>query len=163
MGNYLDIIRQVELAHTHTDQNPTPQPDPAPDMLPSVSSVATPAQPTWRELAALTAGLEQDDPRLALVLEALQEAGRSHDMGEEPGFERAVERTRYLMRFVPGAQVWWNGHEGHHLKVLGPATVEHVHAADGRLWVWTAWKGQGRWVPESVIATIGRPRQNHPE
>jgi hypothetical protein len=113
-----------------------------------------PLQPSWRELAKLTAGLEHDDPRLSPVLSALAACEAHEKTGDRPGFEHAVERVRFLMHFVPGALVRWQGHEGHVLKVLGPARVEHVHVADNRLWVWTEWQGQGRWVPESVIAEI---------
>ena len=123
----------------------------------------TPLQPGWRELAQLTAGLERDDPRLNPVLDMMIEGARSQDAGDALGFEKATERVQRLMQFAPGALVRWQGSEEHQLKVLGPATVEFVHVADNQLWVWTTWKGQGRWVPESVMTTIERPRQNHLE
>lgn len=122
-----------------------------------------PLQPGWRELAQLTAGLERDDPRLNPVLDMMIEGAKSQDAGDALGFEKATERVQRLMQFAPGALVRWQGSEEHQLKVLGPATVEFVHVADNQLWVWTTWKGQGRWVPESVMTTIERPRQNHLE
>jgi|CXWL01.1.fsa_nt_gi hypothetical protein len=119
----------------------------------AVPSSRPPIQPSWRELAQMTAGLERDDPRLGPVLSALA-ACEAHDKaGDRSGFEHAAERVTRLMQFAPGAHVRWRGSEGHVLKVLGPAQVEHVHCSEGQLWVWTAWKGQGRWVPEySIIA-----------
>jgi hypothetical protein len=56
------------------------------------------------------------------------------------------------MQFAPGALVQWRGSAGHHLTVLGPAPVEHVHCDQGQLWVYTEWQGQGRWVHESIVA-----------
>lgn len=38
MGNYLDIIRQVEEAHKQADRNPTSQPEPLSDVHPRVSA-----------------------------------------------------------------------------------------------------------------------------
>jgi len=125
------------------------RPQPALDPIP-------PLQPTWRELAHMTAGLEHDDPRLGPVLEALTQGAKAQDAGDAPGFEHAAERVKRLMHFVPGALVQWRGSEGHHLAVLGPATVEHVDCDQGQLWVWTAWKGQGRWVPERSIIAMGQ-------
>jgi hypothetical protein len=108
----------------------------------------------WREVATLTAGLTAEDPRLPLILEAMEEGARAEEAGEEPGFVRATTRLHFLMQCVPGASVRWQGREGHQLMVLGPASIKCVHVADGRLWVWTAWRGQGRWVCESIITHI---------
>lgn len=115
-----------------------------------------PVQPGWRELAQLTAGLERDDPRLHPVLDMMMQGAKAQDAGDAIGFARATERVQYLMQFAPGALLRWQGTEGHQLRMLGPATVEFVHLADNQLWVWTTWKGQGRWVPGSVITTIER-------
>jgi hypothetical protein len=111
-------------------------------------------RPDWRELAHMTSGLEAEDPRLTPVLSDLA-ACEAHDKaGDRSGFEHATQRVQYLMQFRPGALVRWHGSEGHALKVLGPAPVEHVHCSEGQLWVWTAWKGQGRWVPEHSITAM---------
>ena len=126
--------------------------------LTEATSPMPPLQPGWRELARLTTGLERDDPRLNPVLDMMMQGAKAQDAGDADGFARAIARVQHLMLFVPGALVRWQGSEGHQLKVLGPVPVEFVHVADNLLWVWTTWKGQGRWVPESVIATIERPR-----
>lgn len=141
-------------------------PLPAPsreEALTEALSPIPPLHPGWRELAQLTAGLERDDPRLNPVLDMMIEGAKLQDAGDALGFEKATERVQRLMQFAPGALVRWQASEGHQSKVLGPATVEFVHVADNQLWVWTTWKGQGRWVPESVITTIEKPRQNHLE
>jgi len=104
----------------------------------------------------MTAGLEHDDPRLSPVLSALAACAASYKAADQSGFEHAAQRVQYVMQFAPGALVRWQGHEGHHMTVLGPAMVEHVHCSEGQLWVWTEWKGQGRWVSESIIVAIGR-------
>jgi hypothetical protein len=122
---------------------------------PHVLDPPPPIQPSWRVLAELTAGLEQDDPRLSLVLETMTQGGKAQDAGDIPGFERAVARVHYLMQFTPGALVHWRGSEGHRLAVLGPAMVEHVHCHEGQLWVYTEWRGIGRSVSESIIGKIG--------
>lgn len=122
----------------------------------TVLSVAprSPLQPGWRELAQMTSGLEAEDPRVTPVLSALAACEVCDKAGDRSGFEHAAERVKRLMQFVPGAHVQWRGSEGHRLKVLGPAPVEHVHCSEGQLWVWTAWKGQGRWVPEHIITAM---------
>jgi hypothetical protein len=102
----------------------------------------------------MTDGLEPEDPRLTPVLSALAVCEAHDKAGDRSGFEHATQRVHYVMQFRPGAQVRWQGSDGHHLKVLGPALVEHVHCSEGQLWVWTAWKGQGRWVPEHSITAM---------
>lgn len=106
----------------------------------------------------MTAGLEQDDPRLNPVLDMMAQGAKAQDAGDVHAFEQATERVQRLMQFAPGALVRWQGNEGHHLKMLGPSPVEFVHVADNKLWVWTTWKGQGRWVHESIVTTIEWPR-----
>jgi hypothetical protein len=66
--------------------------------------------------------------------------------------------VRRLMAFAPGAKVRWEGSENHRLCVLGPAMVEQVICSEGRLWVWTSWRGVGRWVSETIITKIEEPK-----
>ena len=137
----------------HAELNAVPTHTPV-EPVSAVPSSLPPLQPSWRELAKLTAGLEQGDPRLSPVLSALA-ACEAHDKaGDRSGFEHAAERVKRLMQFAPGAQVRWQGSEGHHLTILGPSQVEHVHCDQGKLWVYTEWQGQGRWVHERSITAI---------
>jgi hypothetical protein len=94
---------------------------------------------------------------VAPVLDSLTKAEQAQDAGDRDGFDQAVARTKHVMQFAPGALVWWNGSVGHRLKVLGPAMIETVHADElGRLWVFTIWQGQERWVNEALVTKIAR-------
>lgn len=111
----------------------------------------------WRGLATATSGLLPDDPRVDPALRGLANCDRCYRDGDLDGFRKGAERVRWLMQFAPGATVRWKGSVDHRLCLLGPATVEHVHHDDGKLYVFVVWKDLGRWVSEAIITTIEEP------
>jgi hypothetical protein len=111
----------------------------------------------WRELAQVTSDIEPDDPRLTPVLSALAVCESHYRKGNLDDFTKAATQVQRLMLFTPGATIRWHGHIEHRLMVLGPNTVECVHFADGRFWVWVAWDG-GRWINETLITEIQEAR-----
>ena len=112
----------------------------------------------WRDLATVTDGLLPDDARVGPVLSRLAECDRCYKAADLDGFTKGAERVRRLMHFVPGATVRWEGTANHRVTTLGPATVEHVHHDQGRLWVWVSWRGTGRWISETIITKIEGPK-----
>jgi hypothetical protein len=112
----------------------------------------------WRELAQVTSGLEADDPRTTPVLATLAECQRAHEAGDMDAFTKAAARVRRLMQFAPGATIRWEGRVNHRRMVLGPAVIEYVHHADGKLYVFVVWKGIERWVSETIITKIEGPK-----
>lgn len=112
----------------------------------------------WKDLAMVTDGLLPDDPRLGPVLDCLASCDGCYKAADVDGFEKASIRVRRFMQFVPGAHVWWQGEfMPHRLGNIGPAIVEQVHYDNGKLWIWTSWRGVGRWVSEAVICKIEGP------
>jgi hypothetical protein len=53
--------------------------------------------PAWRELAALTSGLTADDPRLPVVMVALNECDNTYLNGDWTAFRQAAARVRSAM------------------------------------------------------------------
>ena len=51
----------------------------------------------WRELAALTSGLTVDDPRLPVVMDALNECDNGYLSGNWVAFRQAAARVRSAM------------------------------------------------------------------
>ncbi len=109
----------------------------------------------WRSLAAATAGLRTDDPRLHPVLSALVEAERAYKAEDLLAFQHAADRVQFLMTLQPSRSICWRAADG---TLRGPAVIEHVHADAGRLWCYVTFGGLGRWVHEQLIAhhTEGR-------
>jgi len=112
----------------------------------------------WRELAQVTGGLLPDDPRVNPVLSVLADCDRAHRLGDLHGFQRAAARVHRLMQFAPGSTVCWDGTVNHRLTLLGPAPVEFVHFADGRLQVCVVWQGNWRLVSEAIVKEIRDPK-----
>ena len=54
--------------------------------------------PAWRELAALTAGLTADDPRLPVVMAALNVCDDAYLAGNWGGFQEAAEQVKQLVK-----------------------------------------------------------------
>ena len=53
--------------------------------------------PTWRELAALTSGLTVEDPRLLVVMAALNACDNAYRSGDWNVFRQAAVRVRSTM------------------------------------------------------------------
>ncbi len=87
MGKYLDKIRQHEQsALSQQDNNP---------VLPALPTGDWHA--TWQELAALTFGLTPDDPRLPIVMAALNQCDEAYRNGHWVAFCHAAEQVRRAM------------------------------------------------------------------
>lgn len=112
----------------------------------------------WRQLARVTDGLLPDDPRLNPLLSVLADCDRHYQSGDVAAFMKAAERVRRLMCFVPGATVRWEGAMNHRQATLGPAVIEHVHYDGANLYVFVIWRGIERWVSETIITKIERPK-----
>jgi hypothetical protein len=105
----------------------------------------------------VTSDIEPDDPRLTPVLSALAVCEAHYRKGNLDDFTKAATQVQRLMLFTPGATIRWHGHIEHRLTIQGPATVEHVHHDQGRLWIWVEWQGTGRWISEAIVTTIEGP------
>ena len=53
--------------------------------------------PTWRELATLTSGLTADDPRLSVVMTALNACDDAYLSGDWEKFQRNATQLRKIM------------------------------------------------------------------
>ena len=53
--------------------------------------------PTWRELAALTSGLTADDPRLPVIMGALNECDDAYLSSDWEEFQRNATQLREIM------------------------------------------------------------------
>ena len=54
--------------------------------------------PSWRELAALTSGFTAEDPRLPMVMAALNACDDAYLAGNWRGFQEAAEQVKQLVR-----------------------------------------------------------------
>ncbi len=52
----------------------------------------------WRELAALTSGIIAEDPRLPIVMAALNECDNAFQRGDWLAFQRAAEQVQAAVR-----------------------------------------------------------------
>jgi hypothetical protein len=74
--SYLDTIKQIER-ETLTDLQPV-----KPDWLAA-----------WRDLAGITYGITEDDPRFQLVMVALQDCDAAFAAGDWQGFQQGVAQV----------------------------------------------------------------------
>ena len=197
MMNWRDLITPPPgvLTHPHNPQNPqnggaggtsadiadiademaTEKPavfaPPTPSGSLNVEALAPPLQPdwlqAWRELAALTSGLTQEDPRLPPVLAALNRCDDAFRLGNWEAFNRAVHGVQRAMTqplvtpappaapLQPGWLVAYRDRRG----ALCGGCDDRTHGTvqecrwDGN--GWTLCLTDGQRVPLSIIRSVG--------
>jgi len=120
---YLDKIRQVEREAQKT---------PVTDWLAA-----------WKEVAALTDAIPDDDPRFEPVRAALGQCDVAFVAGDRGAFQRATDGLRQAVaRPKAGCRIWWEGNRVN-VPLEGPAVVlgTFIDSSTGELWCWFNYQG----------------------